>query len=188
MSDRVRDTETGYDPTAEATGRYIIAFIDAAGEVSPVFAQKVERIFEEKIGDVSAEEYYRHDKVKEGFEAVLVEVGPKTMTEGGIATAKELPFPDDTTIQEALEMLREEHSVGNSYRNTDSDRPAGQYTFDLSGTAGHFGATNGYPYTKPYVKGIYQGIIEKYGPRRARPEFTEATPKPNEKFAWHVEW
>lgn len=188
MSDTNKGTADGYDPTAEATGRYIVAFIDAAGEVSPVFAQKVQQIFEEKIGDISAEEYYRHDKVKEGFEAVLVEVGPKTMTEGGIASAKALPFPEDTTIQEALEMLREEHSVGNSYRNTNSDRPAGQYTYELSGTSGHFGATEGYPYTKPYVRGIYQGIIEKYGPKESRPKFEETTPKDGEQFAWQVEW
>jgi len=188
MPDINDGTANGYDPTAEATGRYIVAFVEAAGEVSPVFARKVQEIFEEKIGDISADEYYRHESVKEGFEAVLVEVGPKTMTEGGIATAKELPFPEDTTIQEALEMLRDEHSVGKSYRNTDSDRPGGQYRCELAGASGHFGATEGYPYTKPYVRGIYQGIIEKYGPREARPRFEETAPRDGEQFAWQVEW
>ncbi|SDJ62800.1 hypothetical protein SAMN05216226_10687 [Halovenus aranensis] len=178
---------SGYDPDAEVIGKYILAFIESAGEVSPVFESKVRSKFEENTGEIRPDEWYTAEDVKRTYESILADVGPKTMKNGGIETAKALPFEEDNSVAEALDLLCEEHTSSEVYRNTASRQPAGQYTYEVNGRSAHLGATEDYPYTKPFVEGIYRGLIRKYG-TGATPEFEETTPRPDEGFAWHVEW
>jgi hypothetical protein len=177
---------SGYDPDAETIGKYILAFVESAGTVSPVFERKVRETFETEIGEVEADGWYRNDDVKGAYHSVLNKVGPKTMKQGGKATSGALDFPADTSVEEALTLLQKEHSADGVYRNTTSDTPAGQYTFEISGNSAHLGATEGYPYTKPFVEGLYKGIIEEYS--NSAPELTETTPKAGEQFAWDATW
>lgn len=177
-----------YDPEAEVIGRYIMAFIESAGEVSPIFESKVRSKFEENTGRIEPDSWYTAKNVKYTYEAILADVGPKTMKTGGIETAKTLPFDENNSVEEALQLLCEEHTSDDVYRNTTSQQPAGQYTYEVHDRSAHLGATEDYPYTKPFVEGIYTGLIRKYGPSRATPEFEETEPRAEEGFAWQVEW
>lgn len=177
-----------FDPSSEVIGQYIQVFIQSAGKVSPVFEKKVNAKFEEEVGTIEPDEWYNSGDVKRAYQAILAEVGPKTMEEGGLETAKALPFPEETGVEEAFELLCAEHVSDDVYRNTDSPRPAGQYTHDVSDRSAHLGATEGYPYTRPFAKGLFDGVVRQYGPADASATFTETDPRPDEGFAWTVEW
>jgi hypothetical protein len=176
----------GHDPDAEVSGKYVLAFVESAGEVSAVFERKVRATFEDEIGAVEPDGWYRTADVKSAYHSVLSSVGSKTMKQGGKATAEVLDFPVEYSVAEAMTALQEEHSAAGVYRNTDSDTPAGQYTFSIDGRSGHFGATTGYPYTEPFVAGIYERLIAKHG--GSVPDLTETEPASGEQFAWEASW
>lgn len=175
------------DPDAEVSGQYVVPFIQAAGEVSPVFERKVNERFKQEVGEVNPEGWYRAGDIWQVYETILDDVGPKTMEQGGEKTAETLPFDENTGVDEAINILRAESVSDDTYRKTDADRPAGQYTHDISEGGGHLGLTEGYPFPVPFAKGLYQGIIKQCVPG-ASPEFTETDPRPDERFAWTVEW
>ncbi|MFC7057114.1 hypothetical protein [Halovenus salina] len=103
-----------YDPDAEVVGKYMLAFIESAGEVSPVFESKVRSTFEEYTGKVKPDKWYRAEDVKQTYEAILADVGPRTMKNGGVETANTLPFDEDKSVEGALALLCEEHTAARS--------------------------------------------------------------------------
>jgi hypothetical protein len=179
---------TTYDPEAEAIGQYMVGFVEAAGEVSPVFERKARRLFERHLGDLDPDEWYPLKDCVTVFEEVLNEVGPKTMEEGGIAAADVLPLEDDLSLEEALVGLND-LQTGPTYRNTEMDAPAGEYLFDLDeARAGRVAVSEAWPLTEPYAKGVYRGVIDRWGPTDAMANFEKVMPEGDEQFAWRVQW
>ncbi|MFC7059246.1 hypothetical protein [Halovenus salina] len=121
-----------YDPEAEATGKYMVAFIESAGKVSPVFERKVREIFEDHMGTLEADSWYLNADVEKAFQEVLEEVGEKTMMEGGVESGKAIEWPDDVeTVMDGFEIWNSFHEA--AYRNSDLDFPAGKYTVEQLG-------------------------------------------------------
>jgi hypothetical protein len=179
---------TEYDRNAEAIGRYIVGFVEAAGEVSPIFERKARKMFEKHMGALDPEEWYDLSDCVAAFEEILDEVGPKTMEEGGVAAADALPLDDDLSLEEALAGLNE-LQTGPTYRNTEMDAPAGEYLFTLNGDrSGRFAVSDAWPLTEPYAKGVYKGVVGRWGLSGNRPEFEKVMPNEEERFAWNVEW
>lgn len=177
---------SSYDANAEATGKYMNSFIQAAGEVSSVFEKRTREMFEKHIGDVEPDGWYKLDDVAKAFKEIREEVGAQTMKRGGEASGAALPFPDDTSLEDAIAMLVEANQE--AYRNSDMEYPAGTYLYEVDGRSARFGVDEAYPLTKPFAEGVYTALIDQYGPNDAIPNFEEAEPKGDEQFAWEVSW
>lgn len=175
-----------YDETAEGAGKYIIAFINATGEVSQIFEKKTREMFQEVLGEIDPEAYYNQEDIVEAYERIVDEVGANTMKRGGEKSAEILPVPAEASLEETLEMVNEEHK--NQYRNSDMEYPAGKYLYKLDGRSARLGVDEVYNLPKSFVEGFYQGIVKKYGPEDAVPTFEEVEPEENEKFVWEATW
>lgn len=176
----------GYDEDAEATGKYMYSFVEAAGEVSSIFEKKTREMFEKHLGELEPDGWYNLGDTATAFHAIRDEVGAHTMVNGGKAAGEALPFPDDTELEEAIELLIETNQE--VYRNSDMEYPAGTYLYEIDGRSGRFAVDEAYPLTKHFAKGVYIALIEQYGPEDAIPSFDEVEPEGDEQFAWEVDW
>lgn len=177
-----------YDPEAEATGKYMVAFIESAGKVSPVFERKVREIFEDHMGTLEADSWYRNADVEKAFAEVLEEVGEKTMMEGGVESGKAIEWPDDVeTVIDGFELWNSFHEA--AYRNSDFDFPAGKYTVEQLGDREvRIGITEGYNLSAEFAKGCSKGITQDLSSRTNRTRLTDTDSNPDEQAAWVLEW
>lgn len=176
-----------YDPEAEVIGTYIVAFIGATGEVSPTFERKAREKFEQHVGEITVDGWYRLGNVVQVYQELLEDVGPTTIREGGVAAAKHLPFPAKLNLEDAFEELREEQRA--VYRSSEVDEPAGNYVVTLTGdNTVRVAITEAYPLTAPFAAGIFEGVITHWGEQDPAPVLEETTPRADEKKAWTVDW
>jgi hypothetical protein len=177
-----------YDPDSEVNGRYLAAFVESAGEVSPVFERKVRQIFERHLPPIEEGEWYRTEPVATAFDDVQEEIGPKTMKEGGIEGTKAVPWPDDIeSIPEALTFLQQAHRE--AYRNSSMENPAGNYTFtETDERAMLVGITEGFPAPPGWAEGVFEYVAKEFGPEDASVRLTEKTPDDDQAAAWELLW
>jgi hypothetical protein len=177
-----------YDSNAEQDGQYLVAFVESAGEVSPVFERKVRRIFETHVGGLDAESWYDTDDCVEAYREVLDEIGDKTMEQAGIQVGKSVPWPEEVeTVHDGLSTVNTMHKA--AFRNSPEEFPAGRYVFeDICDRRARVGITAGYPYTAPFAKGVFTGIAQDLGRDVAGVTVEEADRKHGEKAAWIMEW
>lgn len=175
-----------YDETAEGSGKYIVAFIENMGEVSSVFEKKTREMFQEVLGEVDAEGWYKNEDIVEAYQRVVDEVGANTMKRGGEKSAEVLPFSEETNIEEVFDSVLEEHK--NMYRNSDMEYPGGKYLYEVDGRSARLGVDKAYSLPISFAEGFFHGIIKKYGPDDVVPTFEETDPEGDEKHAWDVTW
>jgi hypothetical protein len=179
---------THYDPEAEATGKYMVAFVESAGKVSPVFERKVREIFEQNMGELNAESWYENADVEAAFDEIIEEVGENTMRQGGIESGKAIDWPDGVeTVMDGLQIWNDFHEA--AYRNSDKDFPAGKYTVeDIGDNSARIGITNGYNLSAAFAKGCSKGIAKDLGPRNPSISIEDTDPNPSEQAAWILSW
>ena len=177
-----------YDPDAEATGYYMTAFVEAAGEVSPVFERKVRDIFETHLGALEPEGWYRNGDITDAFEEIITQVGDKTMLQGGIESGAAIDWDDDVeTVMDALNRWNDKHAA--AYRNSDATYPAGKYTIESAGDrAARVGITDSYNLTAAFAKGCSKGIVRDLGPAGSSPTIEDTEPTADEQAAWILSW
>lgn len=179
---------SGYDPDAEATGKYMVAFVESAGEVSPVFERKVREIFEQHMGTLEADSWYRNADVNKAFDEILDEVGEKTMKQGGVESGKAIEWPDEVdTVMDALGIWNTFHEA--AYRNSHLDFPAGKYTAEKRGDrTARIGITDGYNLSAAFAKGCSKGIAQDLGPNDGPITIEDTDPEATEQAAWILRW
>jgi hypothetical protein len=177
-----------YDPESEADGRYVVAFVESAGEVSPVFQRKVNDIFEKHLPHVDPEAWYRTEDVVLAFTEVRDEIGSKTMEQGGAEAAKAIPWPDSvSTLSEALGVLIEQHRE--AYRDSTQTNPAGNYTVEEhDGRTARVGILEGFPYGPGFARGVFRQVAAEFGPEDSQPTLDEIEPDTSESHAWELTW
>jgi hypothetical protein len=177
-----------YDPEAVGDGQYVVAFVESAGEVSPVFERKVRDIFSKHLGDVSAEAWYPLPDLIAAFDEIEEEIGTKTMRQGGREAAAAIPWPDGVDSPEAAhQVLFEAHQ--DAYRESTRENPAGNYTVEIDGDrSATVGVLDGYPYPRSFAAGVFKYIFSEFGPEDAAPRLEETTPNPEQSAAWTVTW
>lgn len=173
-----------YDTESEAHGKYVKAFVDSAGEVSPVFQNKLETMFTERLGEIDPDEWYNTGDVVEVYSSVVDDVGPKSATQAGRANGRVVDPPEDADLRGALEYLNQAHEQ--AFRNSDREYPCGRYTFSFDGDRLHVGVDEDYGFPQPFVEGVYQELIKRFGPGDGMPRLSEVEPEPNEQFAWET--
>jgi hypothetical protein len=175
-----------YDPNAEVDGEYVVAFVESAGKVSPVFERKVREILEDHIGSIEPGQWYRTGDLEEAYQQIHREIGDKTMQQGGEEVGKAIPWPDGVeTVADALDMLNDIHK--SVYRNSSSEFPAGKYTIEhLGDNSARVGVTPGYQYSDPFARGVFSGIGATLG--GSTPSLESTDTRPEETAAWIMEW
>jgi len=175
-----------YDPDAELDGKYVAAFVESAGDVSPIFERKVRTIFEEQIDEIDADSWYRIGNIEPVFEEILGQVGENTMIQGGIWAAHRHEYPEWVdSLRDATAVLNDLHKAG--HRNSNLEYPAGKYTIEWhSETAFRGGITTGYPYTPPVIEGVYRGMIRNLVGNGPSVEAVER--RSGEAGAWLFSW
>jgi hypothetical protein len=177
-----------YDPECEGDGRYLMAFIESAGEVSTVFERKLRSMAEERFDTLAADEWYRLGDMADLYQQVEDEVGEATMRQGGAENARAIPWPDDlNSVEDGLAFLNEAHE--NATRGSDREYPAGRYTIEMQGERSvRFGVTEAFPWPASFAEGAIQGIVSDLGPADARTSVTETATNSEERAAWEVTW
>lgn len=176
-----------YDADALVIGKYLTAFVQSTGDVSPVFERKTRNLFEDQLGELDPEGWYELGTVAELYKRLENDVGTATMRKGGVATGEALPIDTSNDIDAALEQLNTEHKQ--VYKNTDSEWPAGKYFIDYDGTrSARVGVDEAYPFPESFVEGVYDAFIKRYGPGDASPSMESVDPRSDERFVWHVDW
>lgn len=175
-----------YDPDAEVTGTYINAFIDSTGEVSSIFEKKTREMFDEVIGEVDPDGWYKVGDVAEAFERIVDDVGEQTMKFGGEAAASAVPVPEGADLREAFETLAQAHK--DVYRNSDMEYPGGRYLYDIDDRSARLAVDEAFMLPKSFARGAFTAIIDNYGPEDALIDFEEVEPEGEEEFAWEVTW
>lgn len=175
-----------YDPDSECEGRYPIATIKSAGEVSPVFERKARKLFEEHLGELSENQWYRTEDVVNAYHSLVNQVGDKSMREGGKESAKAVQWPENVdSPMDGLAALAEMHKQ--AYRNSDQEYPAGRYTFEkINQTTAHVGITEDYPLPSSNAKGVFIGVVQSLS--GTTPNVAEITPKDNERKGFEIKW
>lgn len=177
---------TSYDPDSEVIGRYPLATVQSAGEVSPVFERKARELFSDHLGELDAETWYTTDDVVAAYQSLGEEVGEATMREGGKESAKAVEWPPEvSTPMEGLGALAAMHKE--AFRNSGREFPAGKYTFEsLGDSRAHVGVTEDYPFTVPHAEGVFVGVVQDLSD--ARPSIQSADPEPDEQAAFEISW
>lgn len=177
-----------YDPSSEGDGRYVVAFVDSAGEVSPVFERKLRTIIENHLGEIDEQQWYSTEDLKRTFEEVREQIGPKTLKEGGIEGAKAIPWPDEiSTVLEALGFLQQAHR--DAFRDSQKEDPAGNYTFSRVGNREiRVGVTEGFILPPAWAKGVFEYVAREFGPDDAVVRLTEKTPEDDQTTTWELLW
>lgn len=181
------NTMPEHDTDALVTGKYLIAFVQSTGEVSPVFERKTRSLFEEQLGELDPEEWYQLGTVAELYESIRDDVGQATMRKGGVATGEALPFDTANDLEGALASLNEEHKA--AFRDSDMEWPAGKYFVkDRGSQSVRVGVDEAYPYPESFVEGVFDAFVQRYGPPDTSPTLEAEEPDPGERFVWKASW
>ncbi|MFB6175751.1 MAG: hypothetical protein ABEI99_01155, partial [Halobaculum sp.] len=84
-----------YDENSEVLGRYPLATVQSAGNVSPVFERKARELFSEHLGELDPETWYSTEDTVSAYHDLNDEVGEATMRQGGKESAKAVEWPDE---------------------------------------------------------------------------------------------
>jgi hypothetical protein len=176
-----------YDNSSEVIGRYPLATVRSAGQVSPVFEKKARELFNEYLDDLDDERWYETGRVVEAYQSLSDAVGESTMRQGGKESAKAVEWPPEVTEpMDGLGALAQMHKE--AFRNSDREFPAGRYTFESLGERrAHVGVTEDYPFTVPHAEGVFIGVVQDLT-NAGNPTTAERTPKSEEQAAFEIEW
>lgn len=169
----------------EIVGRYILAFVESTGKVSPVFERKTRKMFAENgldIDSISEDSWHDALNYAEAMRQVKNEVGSKTITEAGIEQAKAVPWPDHIeTVADGMEFIveadREAHRGGYD----------GGYVFEETGShSGRVGIEQDAPYPIENFKGVFLGVGRQLSDDSVA--LSDTSPRSDEQAAFELTW
>lgn len=146
----------------EVAAKYVEAFVESAGRVSPVFERKARDVLADNgLDNLAEEDWLPLQSFTDGLADIESEVGDKTLTMGGVEMAKFNDIPDSvTTIPEALENLNDSHQA--AHRNG-SESDWGSYACEqLDETRFRVSCSDTYPYPHVMAKGVFKGIVYEF--------------------------
>lgn len=178
-------TRNDFDPGVEGDGRYLVATIQSAGKVSPVFERKLREMASDRFAEVDDERWYPIGEFVEFFEELESEVGSQTLEEAGVENGKAIPWPPEVdSLDDALGVINDLHREAT--RGSNREWPIGRYVVEERGSSGfRVGVTEEFPHPNPYTKGVLKGIANNFGGERHT--VSEASPRDDERAAWTLE-
>jgi hypothetical protein len=149
--------------TTKVAAKYAEAFVNSAGEVSPIFERKARTILEENgIKHLGESDWLTFSSFVAALSEVEDEVGEMTLREGGKKMARVNDLPDHiNTVDGALEYLNDSHQQ--AHKNG-SEEEWGSYIVErLDDRRFRMSCSAGYPYPYALAKGVFEGIVKEFG-------------------------
>lgn len=170
---------------------HVGAFLEAFGEVSPVFHRKAASAFEtEGIDPEESDGLVNYQHVVNAVASIAEDTGSSSMYEAGKSVARNMPVEDASSPEEALSIFNEVHT--SSFEDPQNRLPAGKFTWEEQpdGTL-RVSATSQYPYgeTFPHGDAFTRGTLEAVlEPAVEHPDARRVDTKANESIAFELGW
>jgi hypothetical protein len=172
---------------AEISGAYVAAFVQSAGEVSPVFEKKAkETLADRDITEPDPESWYDNEKFGDALFEIVDKAGEKTVAQAGkemVAITEEILEQDD--IDAGLEVLTSQHAEIHKNHTVTN---AGVLTYEQrSPTSYRVASEGGYEYPASLVKGAAEETVRQTG-GPASVDVADVEAEANEPFAFKLSW
>jgi hypothetical protein len=173
----------------EIIGRYIVAFVESTGDVSPVFERKTREIFSDQgieVSDLDEDGWVDALAYVDTMHAIEDEVGEKTLYQAGVEQGKNVPWPDDVnSVEEGLAFMSEADEQ--AHRSPSGDY-RGQYVVrQVEGSTAQVGIREESPYPKTDVEGVLEGAVDDLT-TSANVTTSEIQPESGERIAFKIDW
>lgn len=173
----------------EIIGRYILAFVESTGDVSPVFERKTRDIFSEQgidISDLNEESWVDALTYVDTMHAIEDKVGEKTLYQAGIEQGKNVPWPDGVnSVEEGLAFMSE---ADEQAHRSPSGNYRGQYVVrQVEGSTAQVGIREESPYPKTDVEGVLEGAVDDLTDSGSVTT-SEIGPESGERIAFEISW
>lgn len=172
---------------SKITGTNVLAFIESAGEVSPVFANKAREIFADHgITDPAEDEWYDADDYLDALFAFVEEVGEMSVQQAGREMVRvNEPIMEKESIDDGMATFAEQHK--GTHKNWDYESDGRVEYEQISPTAYRISTTGGYRHPEALLRGASKEVvIQTSGATHVEIEETE--PKPDEVHAFELHW
>jgi hypothetical protein len=173
----------------EIIGRYILAFVESTGDVSPVFERKTRKIFAENgiaIEDVDEESWEDALNYVDTMHAIEDEVGEKTLHQAGVEQGKNVPWPDDvSSVMDGLQFLSEADEAAH---RAPSGNYRGQYIVSrVDESTARVGIREESPYPETDIEGVLEGAVNDLA-GSSTATVTTVDPDSGERLAFELSW
>lgn len=177
---------SGNEPRTK--GQFVVGFIGAVSEISETFGNQMRNTLEENgIEDPTQDETYSMDAVVSAINQMADDVGSRTTHQIGIhqVTIPEWPAEVDT-VEKGFEALNDMYR--GAYENFSEDE-LGKFEFEKTGDKeGRAAVTANFPYPEAFASGIFEGVLDEFGPENALTNQTEVDAESDEKVAYELRW
>lgn len=185
----VQNNITDMEEGTKIIGRYILAFVESTGDVSPVFERKTRDIFAEnglEVDEIDEESYHDALRYADAMREIRDEVGEKTLRQAGAEQGGAVPWPPHVdSVADGLEFLVE---ADKQAHEAPSGSFEGDYTYEQTGeTEGRVSIPDRAPYPVDNFKGVFEGVIKSLS-SSSNVTISDVDAKPNEKAAFKISW
>jgi hypothetical protein len=146
-------------PEVKVSGKFVQGFANSAGDVSPVFEQKLRKFLAEHgIDEVKPDNWYPFDNFARAVTDVEDAVGTMTAVVGGRTMVSLIGRLDGTqSLAETMEIAKEANR--NAYQNFTVDA-AGHYSYEETDDGARIATVGGWQHPQQFTKGIIEGFVE----------------------------
>jgi hypothetical protein len=167
-------------------GRYILAFVESTGNVSPVFERKTREIFAQnglEIEDIEEDSWHQALNYAEAMTEIRDEVGEKTLQQAGVEQAMNVPWPEEiNSVSDGLEFLVE------ADKQAHNNEIEGNYDFELTGeNVGRVSIFEWCPYPVDNFKGVFEGGVKSLSDG-SNVTIDDVDTRADEKAAFRISW
>lgn len=188
--DATREVIYAMDSETEVTGVYVNAFLESAGEVSPVFEQRLRSVLDDHgISDPVPEEWYPAQQFVDAVTEVSNTIGDQVILQAGVDMGKNVPWADEVSDDPGDVLEYVARTADEAYRNSTEEYPIGQYQIETveSGRA-VVAVTEKWPYPKEVVQGAIKGALKVSSDRVERATVTTIDANVNQAARFEITW
>jgi hypothetical protein len=144
---------------SKVTGANVLAFVESAGEVSPVFSKKTRDIFAEfGIEDPGVDEWYDADDYLDALFHFLEEVGDMSVQKAGREMVRvNEPIMEQERVEDGMAVFAEQHRE--THRNWDLESDGRVEYERLGPTSFRVSTTGGYRHPEPLLRGAAKEVV-----------------------------
>lgn len=177
---------SGNEPRTK--GQFVVGFIGAVSEISETFGKQMRNTLEANgIEDPQQNETYSMNGVVSAINQMADDVGSRTTHQIGIhqVAIPEWP-PEVDTVEKGFEAMNDMYR--GAYENFDEDA-LGKFRFEKTGDKeARAAVTEEFPYPTAFASGLFEGVLNEFGPANALTDLSEIDAESDEKVAYELRW
>jgi hypothetical protein len=170
------------------SGRYVVAFVESASAVSPVFQRKAEDVLEEfGIEDPDPESFYDVEAFGDALREVENRAGEQTVMKAGERMVDaNVQIVAQESARAGLEVMGEQHEA--IHRNYTRPAAGGYEVEAVEPRRFRVGIYGDYPFPLSLPKGAVRGTVKVTEPEATMPDVSEVPAADEETAALVVTW